>query len=217
MPSRVLADVVAYVSVVLNDDVDASAVFIGKLKALGAKASTRLSADVTHVVWRGDREALERALLRARLMRARDSIDVIAVTPLWIIACERARARVDHETFIARANALGATASKFSLPRARRTPAKSATKRARAIESVDLQRYDSANRLEIERASGEVMEDLARAEDAGERRAKRRKWTVDATGVGELESKRGVSSNDAGAITERKSYAVAAAAATANA
>lgn len=149
-----LADVRAHVSVTLNDGIDSSAPFIAKLKRLGARASARFRDDgCTHLVWRGDASALARTVARYRDAKAKD---VAVVSPLWITACERAGAKVDIASYVVRvASATPSAASKFSRVATPPTATTTAVavklgKRPREVEVVDIERYSSASRLELE-------------------------------------------------------------------
>ena len=149
-----LADVRAHVSVTLNDGIDSSAPFIAKLKRLGARASARFRDDgCTHLVWRGDASTLARTVARYRDAKAKD---VAVVSPLWITACERAGTKVDIASYVVRvASATPSAASKFSRVATPPTATTTAVavklgKRPREVEVVDIERYSSASRLELE-------------------------------------------------------------------
>ena len=156
---RPLAAVRAHVRVTLNDGIDSSAPFIAKLKALGARASARFQEDATHLVWRGAPDALSSTLTRYRDAKAR----VVVVSPLWITACERAGARVDAAPYVVRAPPSGtpSAASKFSRTSTTSTATAAAVavklgKRPREVEVVDIARYSSASRLELEAMAASV-------------------------------------------------------------
>ena len=146
MPSNVFAGVRAYVSVTTNDNVDCSAVFSSKLSKNGAVVvKGRLTPNLTHIIFRGSKDAL------LALRRRADAAKCVAVIvgPAWIAASERAGSRAkesDHEVAARLTN--GTPLSRWSsvdAPGSARAPGNK--KRPREVERVELSRYDSDVRL----------------------------------------------------------------------
>lgn len=190
-PAALFRGVVAHVSVTLDDGVDASRPFAGKLTKHGGRTVKKfLTNGLTHLIFRGSSAAASSFAARARDAKA--SIKVVA--PSWVTACERAGKIVDEKDHKVRGlESMGASTSTplsrwSSLDaKVRRTPTAKERmgKRPRDVERVELSRYDSDARR-MEEALREEREKTATMTFAdavkGEREAKRRKTVEDGEG-----------------------------------
>ena len=92
-PAALFRGVIAHVSVTLDDGVDASRPFAGKLTKHGARVVKKfITNGLTHLIFRGSPAAASSFSARARDAKA--SIKV--VSPSWVTACERAGKMVDE-------------------------------------------------------------------------------------------------------------------------
>ena len=193
-PAALFRGVIAHVSVTLDDGVDASRPFAGKLTKHGARVVKKfITNGLTHLIFRGSPAAASSFSARARDAKA--SIKV--VSPSWVTACERAGKMVDENDHRVRGlERVGATTttplsrwSSLDAGKVRRTPTAKERmgKRPREVEPVELSRYDSdARRMEeAMREESEKTATMTFAEavksSAGEREreAKRRKTVED--------------------------------------
>lgn len=189
-PAALFRGVVAHVSITLDDGVDASRPFAGKLSKHGGRVIKKFTNGLTHLIFRGSSAAASSFAARARDAKA--SIKV--VSPSWVTACERAGKIVDEKDHKVRGlESVGASTSTplsrwSSLDaKVRRTPTAKERmgKRPRDVERVELSRYDSDARR-MEEALREEREKTATMTFAdavkGEREAKRRKTVEDGAG-----------------------------------
>lgn len=193
-PAALFRGVVAHVSVTLDDGVDASRPFAGKLSKHGGRVIKKFTNGLTHLIFRGSSAAASSFAARARDAKA--SIKV--VSPSWVTACERAGKIVDEKDHKVRGlESVGASTSTplsrwSSLDaKVRRTPTAKERmgKRPRDVERVELSRYDSdarrmeeALREEREKTATMTFADAVKKSSAGEREAKRRKTVEDGEG-----------------------------------
>jgi len=191
-PAAHFRGVVAHVSVTLDDGVDASRPFAGKLTKHGARVVKKFVTNgLTHLIFRGSSAAA--ASFAARARDAKASIKV--VTPSWVTACERAGKIVDEKDHKVRGlESMGAATptplSRWSSldAKVRRTPTAKERmgKRPREVERVELSRYDSdarrmeeAMREEREKTATMTFAEAVKKSSAGEQEAKRRKTVED--------------------------------------
>ena len=214
MPSNLFAGVRAHVSVTTNDNVDCSAVFASKLSKNGAVVvKGRLTANLTHIIFRGSKDALLALRRRADASKCR----AVIVGPAWIAASERAGSRAresDHE--VAARPASGTPLSRWSsvdAPGSARAPGNK--KRPREVERVELSRYDSDVRLMAAQAAAmddereeatRTFADVARA-GADEAWCKRRKTQTDPIAATDASDAGDAKSRDSARATEVASAA----------
>ena len=192
-PAALFRGVIAHVSVTLDDGVDASRPFAGKLTKHGARVVKKFVTNgLTHLIFRGSPAAASSFSARARDAKA--SIKVVSAS--WVPEGEGAGKMVDESDHrvrgLERVGAATTPLSRWSsldAGKVRRTPTAKERmgKRPREVEPVELSRYDSdARRMEeAMREESEKTATMTFAEavksSAGEREreAKRRKTVED--------------------------------------